>query len=418
MMKVLVIGGGIVGVTTAYYLAQAGMDVTVLEAQEEHGDFGATAGNAGFLSPSDAFAWASPSALKMATKSLLNPELGVRYKFHMDPALWRWTASFLSQCRHRKWAQNSDSKYRLADYSIEMLSGLRSATNIHFDESDQGITYASRSPTELAKLSKHFSFLEDRGLKLELLDREALHEKLPMLDANSQIYAGAVYSPNCKTGDSTKFTKELSQWCVNNTKCRFVWGACVEKIMQEKNKITGVLTTKGEFKADAYVLAAGAHSSILAKQLGINLPIYPIKGFSITAPLIDTQTVPMSGFDDTDKLVALSVFRDRLRIVSSAVFDGFDTSHRQRDFQSILNLAKEILPDVADYSAATYWAGLRPMTPTSLPILGVSSIENLYLNVGHGNLGWTMSCGTGKILADIITNKTPQISIEPFLAKI
>ena len=416
-MKVLVIGGGIVGVTTAYYLAQAGMDVTVLEAQEEHGDFGATAGNAGFLSPSDAFAWASPSALKIAIKSLLNPELGVQYKFHMDPALWGWTASFLSQCRHSKWVQNTDSKYRLADYSIEMLQELRSITNISFDVSDQGISYASRSAGELEKLSKHFSFLQDRGLELEILDRDALHEKLPMLDANSNIYAGAVYSPNCKTGDSTKFTKELAQWCIKHTKCRFVWGASVESILRENNKISGVSTSKGEFKADSYVLAAGAHSSILAKQIGIKLPIYPIKGFSITAPLKDTKTLPMSGFDDTDKLVALSVFRDRLRIVSSAVFDGFDTSHRQRDFQSILNLAKEILPDIADYSAATYWAGLRPMTPTSLPILGPSPIENLYLNVGHGNLGWTMSCGTAKIVADLIANKTPDIEIDPFRMK-
>ncbi len=416
-MKVLVIGGGIVGVTTAYYLAQAGMDVTVLEAQEEHGDFGATAGNAGFLSPSDAFAWASPSALKVAIKSLLNPELGVQYKFHMDPALWAWTASFLSQCRPSKWAKNTDSKYRLADYSIEMLQELRSITKINFDVSDQGISYASRSAGELEKLTKHFSFLQDRGLELEILDRDALHEKLPMLDANSNIYAGAVYSPNCKTGDSTKFTKELAQWCIKHTKCRFVWGASVESILRENNKISGVSTSKGEFKADSYVLAAGAHSSILAKQIGIKLPIYPIKGFSITAPLKDTKTLPMSGFDDTDKLVALSVFRDRLRIVSSAVFDGFDTSHRQRDFHSILKLAKEILPDIANYDEATYWAGLRPMTPTSLPILGTSPIENLYLNVGHGNLGWTMSCGTAKIVADLIAHKTPDIEINPFQMK-
>ena len=411
-MNVVVIGGGVVGVTTAYYLAQAGANVTVLEAQQQQGDFGATAGNAGFLSPSDAFAWASPSALKLAIKSLLNPELGVKYKFHMDPALWRWTASFLYQCRRSKWMQNSDCKYKLAQYSIDMLADLRQATQINFDASDQGIVYASRSASELKKLSHHFNFLQERGLQLELLDRDALHQKLPMLQGNSQVYAGAVFSPNCKTGDSTKFTRELAQWCINNTNCQFIWGASVESILQENNKISRILTSKGEFKADAYVLAAGAHSSILAKPLGINLPIYPIKGFSITAPLYDTQMQSMPGFDDTDKLVALSVMGDRLRIVSSAVFDGFDISHRQQDFKAILQLAKEILPDVADYSDVKYWAGLRPMTPTSLPILGASAIPNLFLNVGHGNLGWTLSCGTAKIVADIIANKTPQISMD------
>ena len=416
-MNVLVIGGGVVGVTTAYYLSQKGMNVTVLEAQEKHGDFGATAGNAGLLSPSDAFSWASPSALKVAIKSLLNPDLGIQYKLHMDPALWRWTASFLSQCRNSKWVQNSDSKFSLAQYSIEMLAELRLATHIDFDASDQGIAYASRSPSGLEKLSRHFNFLEDRGLKLELLDRDALHEKLPLLQANNPTYAGAVFSPNCKTGDSTKFSLALAQWCVNNTRCRFVWGASVEKISQENNKISRVLTSKGEFKADAYVLAAGAHSSILAKQLDIKLPIYPIKGFSITAPLTNTEMKPMSGFDDTDKLVALSILGDRLRISSSAVFDGFDTSHQQKDFQGILNFAKEILPDAADYSAAIYWAGLRPMTPSSLPILGTSPIENLYLNIGHGNLGWTLACGTGKIVADLMAKEKPQVNMAPFLLK-
>jgi len=417
-MNVVVIGGGVVGVTTAYYLAQKGMNVTVLEAQEMDGDFGATAGNAGLLSPSDAFAWASPSALKVAIKSLLNPDLGIQYKLHMDPALWRWTASFLSQCRNSKWVRNSDSKFRLAQYSINMLAELRQTTNIDFDASDQGIAYASRSPSGLEKLSHHFNFLEDRGLKLELLDRDALNEKLPLLQANSQTYAGAVFSPHCKTGDSTKFSLELGKWCIKNTKCRFVWGASVEKILKENNKISRVLTSKGEFKADAYVLAAGAHSSILAKQLDIKLPIYPIKGFSITAPLTNTEMKPMSGFDDTDKLVALSIFGDRLRISSSAVFDGYNTSHQQKDFQGILNLAKEILPDAADYTAVKYWAGLRPMTPSSLPIMGPSPIQNLYLNVGHGNLGWTLACGTGKIVADLMAKEKPQVDMSPFLLKV
>ena len=194
---------------------------------------------------------------------------------------------------------------------------------------------------------------------------------MPLLQSDSNIYAGAVFSPNCKTGDSSKFTRELAQWCISNRQCKFVWGAAVESIVRENNKISSIVTSKGEFKADAYVLAAGAHSSILAQSLGIKLPIYPIKGFSITAPLIDPDMPSMPGFDDTDKLVALSVLGDRLRIVSSAVFDGFDTSHSQQDFQAILRLAKEILPDVADYSDVKYWAGLRPMTPRSLPILGL-----------------------------------------------
>ena len=190
-----------------------------------------------------------------------------------------------------------------------------------------------------------------------------------------------------------------------NGNCRFEWKTPVERILKKGNRIDGVWTSKGEFKADAYVLAAGAYSGLLAKQVGIRLPIYPIKGFSITAPVIDEEMAPNVGFDDTQRLVALSRLGNRIRIASSVVFDGFNKNHNADDFRSIMNLAKEVFPNVADYDKAEYWAGFRPMTPSSVPILGSSSVENLFLNVGHGHLGWTMACGTGKVVADILTGR-------------
>jgi D-amino-acid dehydrogenase len=413
IMKVLVIGGGVIGVTTAYFLSQAGMAVTVLESRER-GGLEASAGNAGFLSPSDAFAWASPSSLKLAIRSLLNPELGIQYKIGFDPMLWRWSLEFLGQCRRSKWERNSHIKYRLAEYSLHMLNELRRNTKIDFDASDKGIVYASRDTEALKDLKLHFSFLQDRGLKLEYLGRDALLEKLPVLKSSKESYAGAVYSPGCKTGDSAKFSQALAAWCEKNGNCQFEWGTSVERIFKKQNRIEGVWTSKGEFKADAYVLAAGAYSGLLAKQLGIRLPIYPIKGFSITAPIIDEGMAPTMGFDDTQKLVAISRLGDRIRIASSAVFDGFNKNHSPDDFRAILNLAKEVFPNVADYEKAEYWAGLRPMTPSSVPIPGPSSIENLFLNVGHGHLGWTMACGTGKVVADILAGRVPDIDVTSF----
>jgi len=412
-MNVLVIGGGVVGVTTAYYLSQAGMDVTVLESRE-HGGLETSAGNAGLLSPSDAFAWASPSALKLAIKSLVHPDMGIRFKLRADPALLRWSAAFLLQCRHSNWARNSDIKYRLAEYSMSMLEALRNNTGIDFDAADNGIFYASRDPEAFRDLKQHFGFLEDRGLALEFLDRDALIEKLPALSASADVYSGAVYSPNCKTGDSAKFSQALAAWCTKNGDCRFKWGVSVERILKENNRVTGVWTSKGEMKADAYVLAAGAYSGLLGKQVGLNIPIYPIKGFSITAPIIDTALIPHAGFDDTQKMVALSRLGDRLRIASSAVFDGFNIRHTQADFRAILKLAREVFPGAADYDKAEYWAGLRPMTPSSVPILGASPVENLFLNVGHGHLGWTMSCATGRVVADVVAGHTPDIELAPF----
>lgn len=413
-MNVLVIGGGVVGVTTAYYLSQAGLKVTVLDGRE-HAGLETSAGNAGLLSPSDAFAWASPSALKLAIKSLVNPDMGIRYKLQADPALWRWSAAFLLQCRYSNWKRNSNIKFHLAEYSMRMLEALRENTGIEFDAADNGIFYASRDPGAFDELKRHFSFLEDRGLKLELLGRDALIEKLPALRANKGIYSGAVFSPNCKTGDSAKFSQALATWCEKNTECRFEWGVSVERIIEKNNRVTGVWTSKGEIKADAYVLAAGAYSGLLGKQVGLRIPIYPIKGFSITAPIIDEELAPRAGFDDTQKMVAMSCLGDRLRIASSAVFDGYNKNHTPKDFRAILKLAREVMPGVADYDKAEYWAGLRPMTPSSVPILGASPVKKLFLNVGHGHLGWTMACATGRMVADVVVGDTTEIELKPFI---
>ena len=412
-MDVLVIGGGVVGVATAYFLSQAGLSVTGVESRECAG-LEASAGNAGLLSPSDAFAWASPGSLKLAIKSLVHSDLGIQYKLRVDPKLWRWSTEFLYQCTHDKWLKNSDSKYCLAEYSLSQLEELRRDTDIGFDVSDAGILYASRDQQSLNELKSHYKFLQDRGLDLEFLDQDGLIEKLPVLEASRGTYAGAVYSPNCKTGDSAKFSQQLASWCSENRNCKFMWGTSIEKILRKNNQISGVWTSKGELKADAYILAAGAQSGLLAQQIGIRLPIYPIKGFSITVPILNEELAPTMGFDDTQRLVALSRIGNRLRIASSAVFDGFDKSHCPQDFHSILKLVKEVFPGVADYNRADYWAGLRPMTPSSVPILGATRIGNLFLNAGHGHLGWTMSCGTGRIVADIVNGKAPEIEAAPF----
>jgi len=389
------------------------MTVTVLERREDAG-LETSVGNAGFYSPSDAFAWASPSALKLAIKSLVNPELGIQYKLRFDPMLWRWSASFLSQCRNSAWQKNSDAKYRLAAYSLNMLNKLERDTNIDFDVTDGGIFYACRDAGALEILKQHFNFLQDRGLTLEHLDRDALIEKMPALSTSAGTYAGAVYSPDCKTGDSAKFAQELAKYCVKNGNCHVECGVSVESILMDKYEISSVWTSNGEFKADAYVLAAGPQSGFFAKQAGFRLPIYPIKGFSITAPIINDEMAPTAGFDDVERLVTASKLGNRLRFSSSAVFGGFDKSHRPKDFHTILKLARQVFPDAADYDQAVYWAGLRPMTPNSKPILGKSPVRNLFLNVGHGHLGWTLSCGAGKVVADIVAGIPPDIETEAF----
>ncbi len=405
-MKVLIIGGGVIGVTAAYYLAKSGVSVTLLERCSAAG-METSAGNAGFVSPSDSFAWASPSALTMAVKSLIFPDMGIKFRPGLDPHILHWGLKFLSQCRPSKWRQNSDIKFRLAEYSLALIRELENETNIQFDTLDKGIIYACRDQKALDDLEHHFEFLSERGLELQTLNRGELLDSNPALKSKPDIYAGAVYSPTCKTGDSREFSQALVQWCEATGNCQFEWNTEVQKINMSNGNISSVLTSKGEFKADTYVLCAGAYSGILSQQVGLKLPIYPIKGFSISAPIVNPDMAPRTGFDDVQNMVAVSTLGNRIRIASSAVFNGFNLNHTPEDFKSILNLAHEVFPDAADYSKAEYWSGLRPMTPSSTPIIGPSSIKNLFLNTGHGHLGWTLACASGKLTADnIMGNKS------------
>ena len=403
-MKIIVIGGGVVGVTTAYYLAKEGASVTLLERQAS-GGLETSAGNAGLISPSDSFAWASPSALKMALRSVIHPELGIQFRAGNELHLLPWSLKFLNQCRPSKWRHNSDFKFGLARRSLELMKDLQSSTGIEFDALSNGIVYACREASELKKLKDHFGFLEDRGLSLKMLDTEGLIDLNPALNSSPKTYAGAVYSPGCMTGDSRKFSEELSKWCVQNQNCKFEWNANVEKIEMKDGQVLSILTSRGEFNADAYVLSAGSYSAKLARQVGVKLPIYPIKGFSISAPITNLDLAPVTGFDDVERLVAVSTLGNRLRIASSAVFEGYNLNHSPRDFKSILKLAKEIFPEAADYDRSEYWVGLRPMTPSSVPIIGATRVKNFFVNAGHGHLGWTMACGSGRMLADTIFGK-------------
>jgi D-amino-acid dehydrogenase len=234
--------------------------------------------------------------------------------------------------------------------------------------------------------------------------------------ANAPDVAGALYSPNCQTGDSHKFANGLADWCVANKGATLRYGTTIRRLIVSDGRITKAQTDKGDIAADAFVLAAGAESVFLADAIGINLPIYPVKGFSITAPLNDPARGPHMGLVDEDKLVAMSPFGNRLRAASSAVFDGYGTTHRPQDIASILETVRHLYCNAGDTENAIYWAGLRPMTPTSVPIMGPSRYPNLFLNVGHGHVGWSMSCGSGRFVADWVGGRPTAIDGDGYLA--
>jgi D-amino-acid dehydrogenase len=412
-MRVAVIGAGVVGVATAYYLAEDGHEVTLIDRRDKAA-VETSFGNAGLYSPSDAYAWASPDALKMAIRSLYRSDLGIKYKLRLDPRLWLWSLKFLTQCTHKAAHRNTLLKLRLLSYSKDRLDEVVAATGVEYDGLKRGILYYFRSAEGLKAAGQHMSILRDNGIALEIVDRDRMIELEPVM-ANAPEVAGAIYSPDCQTGDSHRFANGLAAWCVAHRGVTAAYGTRVDRLVVIDGRVIKALTSRGEIAADAFVIAAGAESVFLTEAIGMQLPIYPVKGFSITAPLRDPAAGPTRGLVDEDRLVAMSPFGDRLRAASSAVFDGYGTGHRPENFASILETVGHLYGEAVDLGDATYWAGLRPMTPTSVPIMGPSRYADLFLNVGHGHVGWSMSCGAGRFVADWVSGRKTAIDGEGYL---
>ncbi len=410
-MRVLVLGGGVVGMAAAYYLGRDGHEVEVVERNEAAASE-TSYGNAGLVSPGDSYAWASPAALAVFIKSLVRPDLGIKVRFNLDPHFIAWSWKFLFECTHARAHINTMRKFRLALYSKTCINELTAHTGVAYDAGSKGILYFYRSQQSLDAGAKHMQLLADHGLTLEVVGREKLVELEPGLRSAAQGIAGAVYSPLDQTGDSCKFSRHLAQWCEQNLNVRFHYRTTVGSIETEGDRVTGVATDKGRLAAEAIVVALGPETPLLTRRLGLNVPIYPVKGYSATIPLADPSQGPTMGGVDEDRLIAYSRLGDRLRVASTAEFAGLDRSHRPADFRRLLATANDLFPGCVDPAKAEYWAGLRPMTPSSVPILGQARYRNLFLDCGHGHVGWTMAAGSGKFVADLVAGRKPEIDAD------
>lgn len=406
-MKVAILGAGVVGVATAYYLALDGHEVILVDRHARAAEE-ASFGNGGLISPSDAYAWASPEALRLALKSIHRSELGLRFSPRLDPRLWLWSLRFLAQCTSGAARRNTLAKLRLLTYSKDRLNEVVANTGIDYDGLRRGILYYFRSPEGLRAADRHMAILRDQGVRLDLVARDRMIELEPVM-ARAPRVAGGIHSPDCQTGDSHKFANNLADWCASHRGATLFYGAPIRRLLVEDGRVTKAQTGRGDVSADAFVLAAGAESVFLARDIGIRLPIHPVKGFSITAPLTRADAAPRMGLVDEDRLVAMSPFGGRLRASSSAIFGGFDHRHRPKDFRTIIETTRGLYGDAIEFDRAVYWAGLRPMTPSSVPMLGPCRHRNLFLNVGHGHVGWSMACGSGRIVADLIAGRRPEI---------
>lgn len=406
-MRIVVLGAGVVGTAAAYYLARDGHEVIVLD---RRGDAASETswGNAGLVSPGDSTTWASPDALRTFLRSLVRRDLGLRITLTRDPHYYVWMLRFLGQCTTARARANTAVKLRLAFYSRECINALQADTGLAYDDLRRGIMYFYRSQKTLDAGARHMRSLAEAGLEIEIVDRHRLATLEPGLAAVAGQIAGGVYSPMDQTGDSCLFARRLSAYARARFGTEFRWLTTVQGLDVEAGKVRAVRTDRGAVAADAVVIALGAESALLGRRLGLDLPIYPVKGYSATFPISGAGGPTMGGVDE-DRLIAYSRLGNRLRIAAAAEFVGYDRSYTRKDFTRIFATAASLFPGAVDVASAELWAGLRPMMPGSVPVLGRARYENLYLDTGHGHVGWTMACGSGRLLADLIAGRRPEI---------
>ena len=409
-MRALVMGGGIVGVTTAYQLLEDGHEVVLVERREGPA-LETSWGNAGMIAPGHSFAWSSPQAPMILLKSLFAKNQALRFRPSADPRLWSWSLLFLRQCTEERARINTLRKHRLCTYSQKIFHETLASNDMQFDQISRGILYFHRTQESLERAVRHMQILADDGQELRVLDRAQVIELEPSLASAKDKIAGGIYSPTDETGDCNKFASALAAECERRG-AEFRYDTAVTGFELDGDRLAGVRTSRGDLKADVYLMCLGNDSPILARQLGVKLPIYPIKGYSLTIPVGNHRYPPTIGSVDENYLVAISRFGDRMRVTATAEFAGYDTRHTARDFDFMLGVAKDLYPDGADYERAQHWAGLRPMTPEGTPIIGRSRQRNLYFNTGQGHMGWTMSHGCARIVADLIAGKTPAVPLD------
>jgi len=410
-MKTLVLGGGVVGVTTAYYLAKAGHEVTLVEQQEALG-LEATGGNAGIIAPGHSFAWASPRAPRMLWQSLRGAETAIRVRLSADPQLVAWGLRFLRECTSERARRNTLVKLRLCQYSQGVLNELVRAEGIQYHAITRGALYLHRDPVELEAGIKKMALLAEHGQKQEILDAAALARLEPAFEPVKAKIAGAIRDVGDSSGDSRVFSEELGRIARDKHGLSIRLGTRVTALRAEADRVDGVVTSAGLLTADNYVLALGVGAAGVARTAGVRLPIYPAKGYSSTFPLKPGGLAPTISGVDEQWLVGWSRLGERLRLTSTAEFAGYDWGWTPRDFNNILRLARDLFPDAADYGRGEFRACLRPMTPDGPPILGLGRHRNLFFNCGHGHMGWTMACGTARIVTDLMTGRMPDVDLE------
>lgn len=410
-MQVLVLGAGVVGVTSAWYLAKAGHQVTVVDRQKDVA-LETSYGNAGQISPGYSAPWAAPGIPVKAVKWLLQDLSPFMINAsELDGKTLSWMTKMLANCNEGAYHTNKARMMRLAEYSRDCFKQLRADVDINYDQRMKGTLQLFRSQKQVDAAQKDIAVLQECGVNYQSLDRQGCIDHEPALKNVQDKVVGGLRLPGDETGDCFKFTTALAEEC-KKLGVEFLMSMDIDSLNVEQGRITSVSTSCGELTADSYLVALGSYSTPMLSDIGIKVPVYPVKGYSLTLPIVDADKAPTSTVMDETYKVAITRFDDRIRVGGTAEIASYNTQLHEKRRANVEFVVGDLFPGGGDLQQAEFWTGLRPMTPDGTPILGETQYSNLYLNTGHGTLGWTMSLGSGKYVADVISEQATDIDPE------
>jgi D-amino-acid dehydrogenase len=406
-LKILILGSGVVGVTSAYYLAKAGHEVEVIDRQPAAG-LETSFANAGQVSPGYSAPWAGPGVPVKALKWMMMRHRPFVMWPRADGKLAWWLAKMLANCTEDAYRVNKARMVRLAEYSRDVLAALRTDTGITYDHREGGTLQLFRTQKQLDHVGDDTSILDQFDVPYAVLDPAGCVAAEPALALTRDHFVGGLRLPGDETGDAHQFTQRLAK-IAEGLGVRFRYGVTITRLEASSTAVTGVVTSDGTLTADRYVVALGSYSPALLRPLGMELPVYPVKGYSITIPITDADAAPVSTVMDETFKVAITRLGDRIRVGGTAELAGFSHTLRKPRRETLEHSVTDLFPRGGDVARASFWTGLRPMTPDGTPIVGTTTLANLFTNTGHGTLGWTMACGSGRVLADLVDGRQPDI---------
>jgi D-amino-acid dehydrogenase len=406
-MKVIVLGAGVVGITSAWYLARAGHEVEVIDRQPAAG-LETSFANAGQVSFGYTSPWAAPGVPLKAVKWMFMQHSPLVVRPRMDPLQWSWLWQMLKNCTEAAYQRNKSRMVRVSDYSRTALADLRVETGIEYDQRERGTLQLFRTQQQMEHAGDDMRILQKYGVPFQLLNPAECVAAEPALDRVRQKFVGGLRTPEDETGDAHIFTQRLAALCAEKGVI-FRYDTAIKRLLVEGGDVAGVETSAGVLKADRYLMALGSFSPKLLAPLGLKIPVYPVKGYSLTVPIADAEAAPASTVMDETYKIAITRLGDRIRVGGTAEIGGYDTRLHEERKQTLLHSVRDLYPDGGVYEQAKFWTGMRPMTPDGTPIIGPTTYSKLFLNTGHGTLGWTMSCGSGKLAADLVGGQRPNI---------